>query len=276
MRKRRIAIALAFFLGTFGVHRFYLGQVFRGIVYCVFFSTGVPTILGIIDALVFMGMGDDEFNKKFNKSQNKNEKYDKSYNREAYKSVPEQQYQQDRPTVINRNRKHRGNYSGQPASEAMRKEAIKLFREFRYTESIDLFEKVLQDRPKDPSVHFNLACAYSLTENAPRAFFHLAEAMNSGFREKDSISTHEALAFLRIQPGFEQFRQSGYSEIPAQYSQIEDTNTKEEMEIPAAPALEQAASRQDLLEELRQLERLKLLGVLSEKEYEEQKKQLSS
>ena len=49
-----IAAILAFTLGTFGVHWFYLGRRQRGILYAVFFWTGVPTILGIIDGILLL------------------------------------------------------------------------------------------------------------------------------------------------------------------------------------------------------------------------------
>ena len=50
-----IAAVLAFVLGTFGVHWFFLGRRRRGILYAVFFWTGVPTILGIIDGMLLLG-----------------------------------------------------------------------------------------------------------------------------------------------------------------------------------------------------------------------------
>lgn len=52
MKDKNVAGILALFLGAFGVHRFYLGQTGLGILYAVF-MTGISTILGIIDAIVF-------------------------------------------------------------------------------------------------------------------------------------------------------------------------------------------------------------------------------
>jgi len=46
-----IAIVLAFTLGTFGAHWFYLGNTSRGMWYAIFFWTGIPTILGLIDGV---------------------------------------------------------------------------------------------------------------------------------------------------------------------------------------------------------------------------------
>ncbi len=50
-RNRTIAGILAVFLGTLGIHRFYLGEWKKGIIYLVFFWTGIPTVIGIIDGV---------------------------------------------------------------------------------------------------------------------------------------------------------------------------------------------------------------------------------
>jgi len=52
---RFIAAALAFVFGTFGVHWFFLGNRRRGAWYAIFFWTGIPTILGIIDGAMLLG-----------------------------------------------------------------------------------------------------------------------------------------------------------------------------------------------------------------------------
>lgn len=46
---------LAFFLGTFGAHHFYLGRNRLGILYAVFFWTGVPTICGVVECFLMPG-----------------------------------------------------------------------------------------------------------------------------------------------------------------------------------------------------------------------------
>ena len=48
-KNKTIAGILALFLGTLGIHRFYMGEWKGGLIYLLFFWTGVPTILGIID-----------------------------------------------------------------------------------------------------------------------------------------------------------------------------------------------------------------------------------
>ena len=42
---------LALFLGCIGMHRFYAGQTLSGLLRLVFFWTGVPALLGLLDCL---------------------------------------------------------------------------------------------------------------------------------------------------------------------------------------------------------------------------------
>lgn len=46
---------LALFLGTFGIHRFYLGENVAGILYVLFCWTGIPTLLGFIECFFMPG-----------------------------------------------------------------------------------------------------------------------------------------------------------------------------------------------------------------------------
>lgn len=62
--RRKIAIVLAIFLGWLGAHRFYLGQVGRGLLYLLlfyFFPPILVILLSLIDAVRYWFMGDDVF-----------------------------------------------------------------------------------------------------------------------------------------------------------------------------------------------------------------------
>lgn len=64
--KSKIAAALlAFFLGGFGVHKFYLGQIGQGILYLIFFWTFIPAVIAFIEFIIFLTMSDDAFNRKY-------------------------------------------------------------------------------------------------------------------------------------------------------------------------------------------------------------------
>src|ERR1700734_3655765 len=54
-RDEVVGILLALFLGTFGVHHFYLRRKGLGILYCCFFWSGIPGILGFIECFFMAG-----------------------------------------------------------------------------------------------------------------------------------------------------------------------------------------------------------------------------
>src|SRR5215469_2208430 len=60
-RDEVVGILLALFLGTFGVHHFYLRRTGLGILYCCFFWSGIPSILGVVECF-FMPSRVREFN----------------------------------------------------------------------------------------------------------------------------------------------------------------------------------------------------------------------
>jgi TM2 domain-containing membrane protein YozV len=60
-RDEVVGILLALFLGTFGIHHFYLRRTGLGILYCCFCWTGITSILGFIECF-FMPSRVREFN----------------------------------------------------------------------------------------------------------------------------------------------------------------------------------------------------------------------
>jgi TM2 domain-containing membrane protein YozV len=60
-RDEVVGILLALFLGTFGVHHFYLRRTGLGVLYCCFFWTGITAVLGFIECF-FMPARVREFN----------------------------------------------------------------------------------------------------------------------------------------------------------------------------------------------------------------------
>lgn len=65
--KNRIATALlALFLGGIGIHRFYLNQPGKGILYLIFCWTFIPAIVALVDFIIFITMDDETFNEKYN------------------------------------------------------------------------------------------------------------------------------------------------------------------------------------------------------------------
>jgi TM2 domain-containing membrane protein YozV len=60
-KSRPIAILLALLLGSFGVHRFYVGPVAWGIAYLVFFWTGIPGFLAWLEAIYWLTRSDADW-----------------------------------------------------------------------------------------------------------------------------------------------------------------------------------------------------------------------
>ncbi|MBJ3777838.1 TM2 domain-containing protein [Acuticoccus mangrovi] len=64
-RNRVIAAILAFLFGSFGAHRFYLGQIGMGLLYLVFFWTVIPGIIAIVEGIIYLTMSDERFAERY-------------------------------------------------------------------------------------------------------------------------------------------------------------------------------------------------------------------
>lgn len=67
MKNKIAAAMIAFFFGGFGIHKFYLGESKKGLLYFLFAWTGIPAILAFIDFIILLTMDDKIFNQKYNK-----------------------------------------------------------------------------------------------------------------------------------------------------------------------------------------------------------------
>jgi TM2 domain-containing membrane protein YozV len=65
-KNRMTAVLLTFFLGGLGVHKFYLGNNFAGILYLVFCWTFIPSLFAIFDFIGLLLMSDQAFNAQYN------------------------------------------------------------------------------------------------------------------------------------------------------------------------------------------------------------------
>ena len=65
-KKQRTAAWLAFLLGAFGVHRFYLEEHGKGLIYLFFSWTLVPLVLGVVDGVRLLSLTPGEFDRRFN------------------------------------------------------------------------------------------------------------------------------------------------------------------------------------------------------------------
>jgi TM2 domain-containing membrane protein YozV/RNA polymerase subunit RPABC4/transcription elongation factor Spt4 len=65
-KSKTTAVLLAVFLGGFGAHKFYLGQIGWGIVYLLFFWTFIPGIAAFVEFILLLVMSEEEFAAKYN------------------------------------------------------------------------------------------------------------------------------------------------------------------------------------------------------------------
>lgn len=68
MKSKLTAGLLALFLGGFGVHKFYLGKNFLGVIYLIFCWTTIPAWIALIEGVLFLVQDGQAFDKKYNSS----------------------------------------------------------------------------------------------------------------------------------------------------------------------------------------------------------------
>ncbi len=274
MKDKTIAAVLALFLGYFGAHRFYLRQTGLGILYFFLAFTGISFLLSFIDFFRYIFMDQDLFNYKHNRAYYNyspaaaGTDYDRRYHRRVVQEEEPRSARGPRGTRIipvrsNRSAppfKKKAAPSRPRASQSnhYHQRGIEKYRNFDYRGAIEDFIKALEIEPQSVAVHFNIACAYSLIEQADQAFFHLSKAVEYGFKDFEKIRSHDALAYIRIKEEFQDFAQNGYRLVGPQQN-------------PAASAI---TAQPDLLEQLRQLGELRERELLTEEEFLLQKKKL--
>ena len=273
MKNKYVASALAFFLGYWGVHRFYLGQRFRGMLQ---FGVGAfalmitieegfpavifPGIVAFIDFVLFLAMPRQEFDEKYNK------KY-LAFTRPRNQAF----YQRPEPRYSRKVKENRAPKRTRKNVNPYKSSGVAKFNDYDYDGAIQDFKKALRHKYDDPALHFNLACCYSINEAPNEAFFHLDKAISFGFVDLDKIHKHNALSFLRAEDAFEDFVQNGYrllnsdqNEAPAEIPTVETTSTSVQEEMPQG----------DLLDQIVKLGELREKGILTEEEFQLQKQKL--
>jgi len=64
-KSRSLAVLLAILLGGLGLHKFYLNQPGWGVIYILFCWTLIPSIIGVIEGLIYLFMSDESFQQKY-------------------------------------------------------------------------------------------------------------------------------------------------------------------------------------------------------------------
>jgi TM2 domain-containing membrane protein YozV len=283
MKDKNKAARLAFFLGIFGAHKFYLKDGAGGVFYLMLFMLGIrliklpiSLILGIIDGFILISMSDEKFDKKYNSGQQSRSR--KRYRERDYPEETEAPRRSRRyeppgkPKVERTPRARRKIVRDNP----FKRSGIKKYKDFELEEAIEDFQKGIELEPEDISLHFNLACAYSLTEKPENSYYHLSKAVSYGFKDFAKIKSHDDLAYLRIQAGFHDFEQNGYQLV--KNITVDEPVKKEEPANPVEtqkPIEEKDPLNDDiLLSQLNKLDELRTRGLISDREFQMEKRKL--
>ena len=264
------AAMLAFFTGFIGGHKLYLNKIggFIGFIFLFWISMRInfplSVIIGVIQGVKLLKMSDMEFDKKFNRGFIPIRRGPLEARREEQMRKYEQ--------IPNDNRKKApSSYGQKPSPLASMKSnpykasGIKKYKDFDLEDAILDFKKGLELTPTDVALHFNLACAYSLTEKKYLSYHHLSLAVGNGLKDVEKIMSHDDLAFVRIQPEFSEFKANGFRINPFKSDKVpsgqEGTQPDEEKD-------------ESLLSQLNHLAELKSRGLLSDIEFNTERKKI--
>ncbi|NOT35835.1 MAG: NINE protein [Saprospiraceae bacterium] len=250
MKNKWMAAILALTLGGWGVHRFYLRQTELGLLYIgmtIFLSFkilgfGLVNLLGWYDAFKLMMMTNEEFDQKFN-----NINFRDRYGNKR-KHTPEQYKRQGKYILLDEDEvttQKTGGYfdkfKKEKEASSYKQSAIRKLKDFDIKGAIEDFNKALEKNPNDIGTHYNLACAYSLNEKSLESFKHLDLAVQLGFNEGGKIQSQEELAYIRVLPVYEKFKNNRFrltqemvDELKNyQNNLLEELKKQKEQQIPA-------------------------------------------
>ncbi|CAH1001536.1 hypothetical protein LEM8419_02439 [Neolewinella maritima] len=254
MKDKTTAGILALIFGGLGVHRFYLGQVGRGLLYLFFIWTFIPTIISMIDGIIFLTQSEDKFDRKYNPA-------------EYYASLQRQQAQQQviyvAPVVPPPATKHVVR-TPEPKLDPFRVSGDRKYQQYDFDGAMEDYRKSLNVDPRQGEVHYKLAALHSIHEDTAAALRHLSLALEHGFYDFDAIEQNDHLAYLRSTPEFHAFKSNGYRMPPVASAPPVTPPTEEQ----PAETLELS---DDLITRIERLARLKDDGILTEESFEREK-----
>lgn len=113
-------------------------------------------------------------------------------------------------------------------------------------------QQSLSEDSTNPETHFELACFYSLIQDKNKTFDHLNKAVFYGYKKVENIEKEPDLKWIRHQDEFKEFKANDYKII--------------------SPAIK--TSKDNYIEELRELGKLKDEGIITEKEFQDLKEKI--
>lgn len=118
-------------------------------------------------------------------------------------------------------------------------------------------QQSLSEDSTNPETHFELACFYSLIQDKDKCFEHLNKSVVYGYKNLKNIEKEPDLKWIRHQDEFKAFKANGYKTAPVSTNTVVKINSKD-----------------NYIEELRELGKLKDEGIITEKEFQELKEKI--
>lgn len=270
-RSRVTAGILALTLGSFGVQKFYLRQNGIGVlmILALIFSGSafLPFLFiwGIIEGVMLLNMTDQDFDRKYNRYSSRNRRDDYLEQRRE-RQIQKSRGRSGQSTEVQGRRSIPSGRKAIAKANPFKNSGIKKYKDYDLEGAIEDFSRGLDINPNDVALHFNIACAYSLTEEKQKAYYHLSKAVGLGFKDFELINSKDDLAFVRIQPEFEEFKNSGYK-LGARTSSVNAPTSNEKDE-------EMIITDDVLLSQLNKLAELRKKGLLSQEEFNIERKKL--
>ncbi|WP_273445455.1 NINE protein [Neolewinella agarilytica] len=285
MLNKTLAGFFAFFLGMFGVHYFYIGKWWKGVLQMGAFWTfifladvargpgedlfgmliAITVLSAVITGITWWAMPEEKWRKKYDPESLAGER--------GFGAM------------------------GLPApsknTKALKAEGIRYYRSADYDLAIEAFLEAADADIADPGTHFNLACSYAQLGQYPESMRHLELSVTFGLPKPERIEKHPALAAMRKHTAFKNFRENNYRRLnlleagPKAVEAptvIPKEETLEDFATPP-PTVSDAPPREafsadtpppqpDLLEQITRLRELHDAGVLTQLEYQKQKERL--
>ena len=266
MLKKDLAGFFAFFLGVFGVHRFYLGQWWRGAAQFVGFwgtiallaeegpEMPLPFILvgfilaPLITALIFWATPYERWAAKYDPQALAAPGY-------VLSSLDHPSWKRQRPVR-------------RPTLDQLKAEGVKYYRSGDYDLATEAFQEATEQAPTDPVIHFNLACCYALLGQYPQALRALEVAVTHKLPKPERIESHPALRELRTSGAYATFRANNYRQLNlVELQPSHEAGPEQDREA-------ESAVPPNLLEQITQLRELHDAGILTPREYHLQREKL--
>lgn len=267
-RNRTTAALLSFVFGFMGGQRIYLrqkGPAFITIL-ALFLSGGglapIFAIFGIFEAVRFLSMSDQEFDRRYNRYSSQNRKGDYLEQRR------ERQVEKSRNRSQGRATRNTPRRPSALKANPFKSSGIKKYKDYDLEGAIEDFARGLDINPTDVALHFNIACAYSMTEEKDKAYYHLAKSVELGFNDFEMINSKDDLAFVRIQPEYDEFKENGYK-LGTIKRNTRSTNSRSEQSDEDLVITDDV-----LLSQLNKLAELRKKGLLSPEEFNLERKKL--